>query len=87
MNDELLRNVDTIHRDKNIDPEIVFSGIEAALLTAAKKYFGEDEEIDIRIDRDTGEIDAKHAGKDIDAETLGRINAQSAKQIMIQKIL
>ena len=33
---ELLRIVDTIHRDKNIDKEIVFEGIEAALVSAAK---------------------------------------------------
>ncbi len=42
---ELLRIVDAIHRDKNIDKEIVFEGIEAALVSAAKKHFGEEEEI------------------------------------------
>ena len=31
---ELLRIVDAIHRDKNIDKEIVFEGIEAALVSA-----------------------------------------------------
>ena len=40
---ELLRIVDAIHRDKNIDKEIVFEGIEAALVSAAKKHYGEDE--------------------------------------------
>jgi N utilization substance protein A len=53
---ELLRIVDTIHRDKNIDKEIVFEGIEAALVSAAKKHFGEDEEIVIQIDRGDGSI-------------------------------
>ena len=33
---EVLRIVDAIHRDKNIDPEIVFQAIEAALMSAAK---------------------------------------------------
>ena len=44
---ELLRIVDTIHRDKNIDKEIVFEGIEAALVSAAKKHYGEEEDIQI----------------------------------------
>lgn len=85
MNGELLRIVDSIHRDKNIDTEIVFQGIESAILTAAKKYFGEMEEIEVKVDRETGSISATHAGEAIDAVTLGRISAQSARQIMIQK--
>ena len=48
---ELLRIVDTIHRDKNIDKEIVFEGIEAALVSAAKKHYGEEEDIVVTIDR------------------------------------
>ena len=48
---ELLRIVDTIHRDKNIDKEIVFEGIEAALVSAAKKHYGEEEDIQVKIDR------------------------------------
>ena len=50
---ELLRIVDAIHRDKNIDKEIVFEGIEAAMVSAAKKRFGEDSEVEIHIDRRT----------------------------------
>jgi N utilization substance protein A len=86
MNAELLRLVDSIHRDKNIDAEIVFHGIESAILTAAKKHFGEEQDIHVTIDRETGSISATCGGVTIDAETLGRIAAQSAKQIMIQKI-
>ena len=86
MNGELLRLVDSIHRDKNIDTEIVFNGIESAILTAARKHFGEDEEIEVSIDRETGQISATCGAEAIDAVTLGRIAAQSAKQIMIQKI-
>ena len=44
---ELLRIVDTIHRDKNIDKDIVFDGIEAALVSAAKKHYGEEEDIQV----------------------------------------
>ena len=40
---EILRLVDTIHRDKEIDKEIIFLGIEAALQSAVRKKFGESE--------------------------------------------
>ena len=84
---ELLRIVDAIHRDKNIDKEIVFEGIEAALVSAAKKQYGEDEEIFVHIDREDGTISGTHNGVALDPEeTVGRIGAQTAKQVMIQKI-
>ena len=38
MNQELLRIVDSIARDKNIDKEELFMDIEAALLSAARKF-------------------------------------------------
>jgi N utilization substance protein A len=84
---ELLRIVDTIHRDKNIGKEIVFEGIEAALLSAAKKHYGEDEDIQITIDRQDGSIAGTHNGVPLAAEELDeRIGAQTAKQVLIQKI-
>jgi N utilization substance protein A len=84
---ELLRIVDSIHRDKNIDKEIVFEAIEAALVSAAKKHYGEDQEIVVQIDRADGTIGGHHNGQALDAEeTVGRIGAQTAKQVIIQKI-
>lgn len=84
---ELLRIVDAIHRDKNIEKEIVFEGIEAALVSAAKKFYGEDEEIVIDIDRETGVITGSHNDKPLDPDEMSeRIGAQTAKQVMIQKI-
>ena len=55
---ELLRIVDAIHRDKNIDKEIVFEGIEAALVSAAKKHYGEESDVVVEIDRTSGTIRA-----------------------------
>ena len=84
---ELLRIVDAIHRDKNIDKEIVFDGIEAALVSAAKKHFGEEEEIVVTIDRTDGSISGTHNGVPLSPEEMAeRIGAQTAKQVMIQKI-
>jgi len=84
---ELLRIVDAIHRDKNVDKEVVFSAIEAALVSAAKKQYGEEEDIIVTIDRKDGSISGTHNGVALDPEeTVGRIGAQTAKQVMIQKI-
>ena len=86
MNGELLRQVDAIRREKNIDAEIVFQGIEAALVSAAKKHLGTSEDIVITIDRQSGGIAATLNGRPMEAPTLGRIAAQTAKQVIIQKI-
>ncbi len=86
---ELLRIVDAMHRDKNIPKDIIFEGIEAALQLAARKHFDlpeEDHGVSVAIDRESGDIVAKMGEAAIDPELLGRIAAQSAKQVMIQKI-
>ena len=84
---DMLRIVDSLHREKSIDKEIVFQAIEAALITAAKKHYGETEDIVVTIDRETGEISGTHNGEVMDeAEISGRIGAQTAKQVIIQKI-
>lgn len=84
---EVLRIVDAIHRDKHIDPEIVFQAIESAMFSAAKKNYGEEAEITIVIDRTDGSMHATCDGVTIDPEdAVGRIGAQTAKQVIIQKI-
>ena len=84
---EVLRIVDAIHRDKNIDKEIVFQAIESALVSASRKYHGEEAEIIINIDRESGQISGTVGGEDVDhEEAVGRIGAQTAKQVIIQKI-
>ena len=87
---EVLRIVDAIHRDKAIDKEIVFDGIEQAILSAARKHYGEDEQIEIQINRQTGEPTLLVQGAPVDSDMLGqllgRISAQTAKQVMIQRI-
>ena len=83
---ELLRLVDSLHREKNIDSELVFSAIESALQTAVKKHFGEESEPTVTIDRQSGVIMAECNGTELNQEEIGRIGAQTAKQVIIQKI-
>lgn len=87
MNSELLRIVENIARDKNVDSEYIFEDLEAAMISAVKKYLGQpDSEIIVQIDRETGSLSAWNNGEPLDIKKLGRIPAQTAKQVMIQKI-
>jgi len=83
---DLLRIVDQMHHEKNIDRDIIFEGIEAALQLATEKRYGLESNVKVTIDRDSGEIKALKGEETIDPAELGRIAAQSAKQVMIQKI-
>jgi len=86
MSVDLVRIVDSIHRDKNIAKDILFEGIQSALTTAARKHYPDAGEIEVRIDPDSGAIEATKDGIKLDPTELGRIAAQTAKQVIIQKI-
>lgn len=87
MNEELLTVLDHIEREKGIDKEILFKAIESALASAARKIVGNKEaEVVVSIDRSTGRISIISEGKEIKSAEFGRIAAQTAKQVIIQKI-
>ncbi len=83
---DILRYVDSLHREKNIDTELVFSAIEAALQTAAKRQYGEEADITVKLDRENGRITASLEGELLGDDQIGRIGAQTAKQVIIQKV-
>lgn len=84
---EVLRIVDSLHREKSIEKETVFVAIESGLVSAARKHFGEDADIEFFIDRQSGEIAGRNGQEELDYEdTIGRIGAQTAKQVIIQKV-
>lgn len=86
MSLDLVRIVDSIHRDKNIPKDILFEGIESALATAAKKHYPFAEEIVVKIDPESGRPTVMTDGVTVDPPDFGRIAAQTAKQVIIQKI-
>ncbi len=121
MTREVLMLADVLAREKNVEPEVVFGALEAALAHATKKRYQEDVDIRVEIDRRSGEYQAwrrwevlpDEAGlefpdrqyllfeaKEIDPEIevgefieesveavdFGRIGAQAAKQVILQKI-
>jgi len=118
MNRELISVIDEIGRQKGIEKSKVIGAIEAALQTAAKKRFGQAENIQVEIDPKTGEISVvskkiivdavtnpkaeislrearvydseaevgDEIGSLIEMDELGRIAAQTAKQVIFQKV-
>jgi len=86
MNSEILRIVDSLARDKNIDKETVFEDLEAAMRSAIRKANANTEDVTVTMDRETGEIVATVEGEELSIRDLGRIAAQTAKQVMIQRI-
>ncbi len=105
MNQETLRIIDSIARDRKIDREALFRDIETAMISAARKHFGslDTDEFRCAMDRFNGEIrlwrrfppaetdpeTGEPVGEwteiEIDLRELGRIPAQTAKQVMIQR--
>ncbi len=83
---DLIRGVEAVHREKNISKDIIFDAIESAVQLAAEKFFGEEQEVTVTLDRATGEMHARRGAEEIDPQELGRIAAQAAKQALIQKI-
>ncbi len=87
MNGELLTVLDHLEREKGISREILIEAVESALLSAAKKTLAsKTDDVSVKIDRQTGEIKVYSDGKEMPSGDFGRIAAQTAKQIIIQKI-
>ncbi|MBL7196473.1 MAG: transcription termination/antitermination protein NusA [Candidatus Omnitrophica bacterium] len=89
MNSELLAILDHIEREKGVDKEILLSAVETAMVSAVKKAIGAKDaqkNIKVEIDRSTGKISAFCEDKEIKSVDFGRIAAQTARQVMIQKI-
>lgn len=87
MNEDLLNILEHIEREKGIKKELLFTAIQSALVSAARKIVGKDaDDISVDIDRTTGTIKVTSGGKEIGSEEFGRIAAQTAKQVIIQKI-
>jgi N utilization substance protein A len=92
MNTETLRILDSIARDRNIDRDVLIIDLEQAMISAARKHFNslDTEEFGCEMDRLSGAITLWRNQIDgtrqiIPLESLGRIPAQTAKQVMIQK--
>lgn len=74
--------------ERGIDSETVLETIKAAVLAAYHKDFGKDEteDLEVKIDNKTGELVVLKGKKDVTPAGFGRIAAQTAKQVVLQRI-
>ncbi|MHB1565410.1 MAG: transcription termination factor NusA [Acidiferrobacter sp.] len=122
MANEILMVVEAVSREKNVDREVIFGALEAALATATRKRHRDDIDARVAIERKTGDYDTfrrwlvvpdetetlefperemrlaearmKDAAIDVGgfieiplaAVEFGRIAAQAAKQVIVQKV-
>jgi len=74
--------------ERGLDPVIVLETIKAAILAAYRKDYGTEEleQLIVEVDQDTGEAKVVKEGKDVTPPGFGRIAAQTAKQVILQRI-
>jgi N utilization substance protein A len=120
-NREILLMAEVVSREKDLDGEVIFAAIEAALSTATRKFHKDEINASVTIDRETGDYDtfrvwevveddfeefdeamhiklsdAKKTDLDLELDDqiqepieqaeFGRIQAQAAKQVIMQKV-
>jgi N utilization substance protein A len=87
MSQDLLRIIDSICRDKAIERESFVADLEAAMASAIRKAYDADPEVPVtvRFDPLGGAFSASINDQNISVQELGRIAAQTAKQVIIQK--
>src|SRR3954464_6178447 len=87
-NPEIMRIADGIARDKNIEREQVYVDIEQAIASGLRKQFNTEDtsEFQVTLDRATGDINVARQGQITPLSVMGRIGAQTVKQVMIQLI-
>lgn len=98
MNKELIEALRQIEREKKIDPSTILEALETSLAGVYKKnYEDEEQEIEVNIDPESGELSVFVLEEDADGEVtrteqeihsgdFGRLAAQTAKQVILQRI-
>jgi len=114
----LYQQIEMLSREKHIEPEVVVSAIEDAMVVAARKFYKTEEDLRGKFNPETGQVDVysvqtvveevadpkkeialteakkKNPSAEVGTEiltpkptdVLGRIAAQTAKQVILQKV-
>ncbi|MBI4358736.1 MAG: transcription termination/antitermination protein NusA, partial [Candidatus Omnitrophica bacterium] len=83
---ELLNTLEYIEKEKSVKKEVLLEALRVALLSACRKTFANPDEVDVQINPRTADIQLFEKGKEVFKADFGRIAAQTAKQVIIQKI-
>jgi len=88
---EFLSVLAQLEREKGLDRSVLIDAVQCALALAAKKIAkmaspDSEEEVRVEIDSNKGDIHVYIGDKEVVSEDFGRIAAQTARQVIIQKI-
>ncbi len=84
---EFAAALNQVASERGIDVSDVLETIKVAITAAYHKDFDpEESEVDVDLDPMTGEVKIKKEGKDVTPAGFGRIAAQTAKQVILQRI-
>jgi len=86
---EFLSILAQLEREKGLDRQVLIDAVKYALTIAAKKIAkitAPDAEVNVEVDAAKGEIHVYVGDKEIVSNEFGRIAAQTARQVIIQKI-
>jgi len=72
--------------ERGLEPEVVLDSIKQAILAAYRKDYGDPEGIIVDLNAETGEVALSKNKKIITPPGFGRIAAQTAKQVILQRI-
>ncbi|OED35097.1 transcription termination factor NusA [PVC group bacterium (ex Bugula neritina AB1)] len=88
MDNDFMMIINALEKDKGIDKYVLLQAIRSAMETVARKALdlSESSEVNVNIDEVTGRISFFIDQKEITTAKLGRIAAQTAKQVIMQKI-
>jgi N utilization substance protein A len=86
MASELYNVIDALSREKGINPEIVVSAVEDAIVVATRKYYKTQENLRAELDKDTGQIRAYAVrtiveNSDLVEDTNAQISLDDAKRV------
>ena len=57
LNNPLLQTIEALAKEKGIEPDVIITAIEDAVLTASRKYYKSDENLRTKFNPDTGQVD------------------------------
>ncbi|MBU0650569.1 transcription termination factor NusA [bacterium] len=90
MANDFMSIIEFLEKDRGVDKEVLIQAIETAILQASRKSkkldLADDADVRVHIDRVTGNIDVFLGDKKITPTDFGRIAAQTAKQVIMQKM-
>ena len=85
MKKEILLVADAVSNEKGVDQSVIFEAIELALATATKKRYDEESEIEVSIDRRTGDYVTKRRWLVVSDDTLAELGTQFTTEEAFEK--